>query len=193
MTAAVAAAGVVAAIVWVAGLDQIATQIYSRLTPPAVTAVPVERDVVTLPDRESPPPADREPTAMRPEPVTPVPSAPAASMPPVPVAAEDKPTVERRAPAAVRPSPAGLSTIDGRPRAVIEERAPAAPRAPVVSRAPVEPRPSVESRPSIAPRAVIESSAPNERRAPTERPPQPERNEAGSSDGSAAVDWLLRR
>src|SRR5262249_3833986 len=98
---------------------------------------------------------------------------------------EDKPPMERDAPVAVQPSPVGLSTIDGRPPAVVEERAPAAPRAPVVSRAPVE------SRPSIEPRAVIKSSAPIERRTPAERPPRPERSEAGSGDGSAAIDWLL--
>jgi len=174
MTAAVTAAGVVAAIVWVAGLDQFAVQIYSRLTPPAVTAVPVERGILppsvnVLPPSDGVSPPAREPT----------------STPPEPVAAEEKPTSERQAPAAVRPSPAVPSPIDGRPRATIEERAPATPKAPVVTRAPVERRPSIESQ------AASKSSAPLERRTSTEPPPRPERTDAGSGDGSAAVDWLL--
>jgi serine/threonine-protein kinase len=170
MTAAAAAAGIVAAIVWVAGLDQIATQIYSRLTPPAVTAVPVERGILPPAETVPPPSAAREPTPM----------------PSEPLAIEDRPAVERRAPVAAPPSPAGLSTIDGRPRASVEPRPPAAPRAPAASRAPVELRPTIE------PPAVSESSAPIEGRIPTERPPRPERSEPGSGDGSAAVDWLLK-
>jgi len=183
VTAAAAAAGIVAAIVWIAGLDQIATQIYSRLTPPAVTAVPVERGILAPSDGASPPSAAREPTSVPPEP---------AAAADTPTTAGDIPAGERRAPTAVRPLPVRPPTIDGRPRAIVEERAPAAPRAPVVSRAPVEPRLSSESRPSIEPRAAIEPLAPIERRPPTEQPPRLERSDASSSDGSAAIDWLLK-
>jgi len=193
VTAAAAAAGVVAAIVWVAGLDQIATQIYSRLTPPAVTAVPVERGVLPPSDNVLPPsdaalpPSDGvspRSAVSEPAPLPPAIRQPA-SMLPERVVIEDKPTPERRAPLPVRPSPVGLSPIDGRPRAAIEEKAPAAPKVPVVSGAQVERRPSIESP------AASASSAPIERRAPTERPARPERSDAGSTDGSAAIDWLL--
>ena len=43
MAAVVAAAGVAAAMAWVAGLDRVATQLYSHITKPAVTTLQVEQ------------------------------------------------------------------------------------------------------------------------------------------------------
>src|SRR5262249_56191765 len=66
MTAAVVAAGITAAVVWVTAFDQIAAQLYSRLTPGAVTAVPVERRLLapsSAPPPPSVPPAPSLPSA----------------------------------------------------------------------------------------------------------------------------------
>jgi hypothetical protein len=180
MAAVVAAAGVAAAMVWVAGLDRIATHLYSRVTPPAVTAHQVERGVLP-PSEVTPSTAPRELTA-----------------PPESGVAADRSPVERRASvvvpesravppsamaAPVAPSAMAPSTIDGRPRAIVESPAPVAPRAPVVSRTLAEDRPSI-----LAP---VKSSGPIESREPTGQPPTLERG-ADTGDGSAAIDWLLK-
>jgi serine/threonine protein kinase len=124
MAAAVAAAGVTAAIVSVAGLDQLATRLHNRIASPAVTALRVERAVVPPAEVAPPSLAPGEPTA-----------------PPEFGAIEDKRPVERRAPVIVRESrvaprppmaprvaPPALArpTIDGRPRPIQESPAPAA-------------------------------------------------------------------
>jgi serine/threonine protein kinase len=181
MAAVVATAGVAAAMVWVAGLDRIATQLYSRLTPPAVTGPLVERGVLP-PSEVTPSTAPRELTA-----------------PPESGVVADRSRVERRASVVVPESRAvppptmappvappviAPFTIDGRPRAIVESAPPVAPRAPVVSRTLLEHRPSTEFP------ATVESSGPIERRAFT-GPPRLERD-TGTGDGSAAIDWLLK-
>jgi Protein kinase domain len=188
MAAAVVATGITVGIVWVAGIDQIIAQLYSRVTPAAVTAVPVERGLLPPSSVVSPASATREPT----------------STPPESSAVDDRPTAEPLAPAAVRESPIVPAPIDGRPRTIAEPGAQAAPRAPVASqtsleprtpfesRTSLEPRTRAESRPSSESRAAIESSAPIERRASREQPPRPERSDADATDGSAAIDWLLK-
>ena len=165
MAAAVAAAGVTAAIVWVAGVDPATTWLHSRVTPPAGTAIRVEDGALPLP-------APREATAA-----------------PESGAVENTAPVERPAPVVVHESeaarPAAMAprstppaiappTVDGRPRAVVESPAPVAPRPPVVSRTPAEPRPP----------ATVRSSSPER---PTRSEPEPD-----SADGSAAIDWLLK-
>jgi hypothetical protein len=184
MAAVAAAAGVAAAMVWVAGLDRLATQLYSRVTQPAVTAVQVARDV--LPPSEAPPStAPRELTA-------PPSTAPRElTAPPGSGVAADKSPVEPRASVVVpesravppptmaprvAPSAIAPSTIDGRPRAIVESAVPVAPRA---------------HRPSTELPAPVKPSDPSERREPTEQPRRLERG-ADTSDGSAAVDWLLK-
>src|SRR5262249_46413581 len=130
MTAAVVATGITAAVVWVTAFDQIAAQLYSRLTPGAVTAIPVERSL--LPPASAPPPPSVPPPA--PPPREPTSTAPESR----PLA--DRPTAEPRAPVTVRQSPSVSSSIDGRPRTVVESGAPAAPRVPTAARASSEPR-----------------------------------------------------
>src|SRR5262249_49519872 len=220
MTAAVVAAGIPAAVVWVTAFDQIAAQLYSRLAPGAVTAIPVERSLLP-PASAPPPPSASPPPTVPPEPSAPSPpsvpspaSAPRepTSTPPESRALADRPTAEPRAPVAVRQSPSVSSPIDGRPRTVVEPGAPAALRAPTAAaRASSEPRTPIESRistepptpaepgPRSEPRAAIESSAPIERRAaPDERraspgePPSSARSDRDATDGSAAIDWLLK-
>jgi serine/threonine protein kinase len=188
MTAVVVATGIAVGIVWVAGIDQVVAQLYSRVTPAAVTAVPVERSLLPPSSVVSPASATREPASPLPE----------AS------AVDDRPTPEPRAPVAVRQSPIVPAPIDGHPRTIAEPETRAATRAPVASRTSLEPRAPFESRmsleprtraeprPSSEPRAAIESSAPVERRASREQPPRPERSEADATDGSAAIDWLLK-
>jgi hypothetical protein len=181
VAAVVAATGVAAAMVWFAGLDRIATQLYSRVRPPAVTALPAERGVLP-PSEVTPSTPPRELTA-----------------PPESGVAVDKSPVERRAYVVVpesrsvppptmaprvAPSAIAPSTIDGRPRAIVESAVPIAPRAPGVSRTLAERRPSNELP------ATVKSSAPIEPPAPTGQPPRLERD-AETSDGSAAIDWLL--
>ena len=182
LAAVAAVAGVAAAMVWVAGLDRIATQLYSRVMPPVVTGLRVERGVLP-PSEVTPSTAPRELMA-----------------PPESGVAEDKSRVERRAsvvvpesravpPPAVAPqvAPSAIapSTIDGRPRAIVESAAPVAPRAPVRSRTQAEHRPSTELP------APVKSSGPIERQEPTGQPPRLERG-ADTGDGSAAIDWLLK-
>src|SRR5262249_37046216 len=86
MTAAVVAAGITAAVVWVTAFDQIAAQLYSRLAPGAVTAIPVERSL--LPPASAPPP----PSASPPPSVPPEPSAPSPPSVPSPASAPREPT-----------------------------------------------------------------------------------------------------
>ena len=171
MTAAVVTAGLVAAVVWVAGFDRIVSQFQSRVTPPAVTAVPVvpvERDA--NPPAESPAPAwaTREPTSTLRE------SLPATERL-APIA--EKLTPERRLPEEriTREAPRSLPT-----RSILSQPAVAPPALAI------RPRPAVESR------APVESSTSIERRIPTERPAPVERTGPDAGDGSAAIDWLLK-
>ena len=108
--AAMAVAGIAAAIVWVAAPDRLASLLSSRTTPPAVTTLRIEPGV--LPSSDMPAPIPVVPEA---------PPAPATASHPAPSAL-------------VRPA------IGSRPRAKVESAAPVAPRAPVVSRTVPEPR-----------------------------------------------------
>ena len=187
VAAAVVAAGVTAAVVWVAAIDRIATRLSSDVTPPAVTALPAERSVVP-PSRSAVPPSR---SAVPPSEVTPPTTAPRESTaPPESGKIEDKPPVDRRAPpppTRVRrtaPPATAPSTIDAAPRAIVQSSAPVAARAPVVSRTLAEPPRSIEP-------AAVTSPAPIERQVPAAQPPAIER-ETVTTDGSAAIDWLLK-
>src|SRR5438309_5962724 len=67
MTAAIATAGIIAAVVWVTGFDRVVSHFQSRVTPPPVTAVPVDRVAIPLSDAPPSASAAREPTSTRPE------------------------------------------------------------------------------------------------------------------------------
>ena len=182
MAAVVAAAGVAAAMAWVAGLDRVATQLYSHITKPAVTTLQVEHSV--------PPPSEATPSTAPRELTVPPESGVAAGesrverrasvVVPEPRAVPSPTIAPRIAPSAIAPS-----TIDGRPRAIVESAAPVAPRAPVVSPPLAEHRPSTELPPAV------KSSGPIERPEPTGQPPRLERG-ADPGDGSAVIDWLFK-
>jgi serine/threonine protein kinase len=123
ITAAAVTAGIIAAVVWVAGFDRIVSRLHDRVTPPPVTAVPVDRDATT--------PSDVAPSAgATPEQTQPRPGS---------HAAKDASTVERRAPAVSRPLPPVIvrqppvapSVVGRRLRPVVESGAPAESRAPI--------------------------------------------------------------
>jgi serine/threonine protein kinase len=169
MTAAVVTAGIVAAVVWAAGFDRIVSQFQSRVTPPAVTAVPVERDA--NPPAESPAPAwaTREPTSTLREslPVT-------ERLAPV----TEKFTPERRVPQerSAREVPRSLPTRSTLPQPAV-----------------APPALGIRTRSAVESRVPVESSTPSiERRIPTERPAPVERTGPAAGDGSAAIDWLLK-
>ena len=62
ITAAAVTAGVIAAVVWVAGFDRMVSRLHDRVTPSPVTAVPVDRDAITPSDVASSAGATREQT-----------------------------------------------------------------------------------------------------------------------------------
>jgi serine/threonine protein kinase len=207
MTAAVVTAGIVAAVVWVAGFDRIVSHFQSRVTPPAVTAVPVERDASS--PAESPSAwGTREPTS---------------SLPPRSVTDQSTerlaPEVGRplSAPALVRsrrerdgnppaelPAWATREPTSGRPesRALTDksplERPALGAGRPFPAPAVVRPQPVAPAAVGSRPRLAIESGAapesvsPVERRVPTGQPAQAERTRPDAGDGSAAIDWLLK-
>jgi eukaryotic-like serine/threonine-protein kinase len=195
VAAAVVAAGITAAVVWVAAIDRIATRLSSDVTPPAVTALPAERSVPP-PSQSAAPPAERSllppsPSGVPPGEVSASASAPRESTaPPEPSKVEDKPQVEQRASRpptqAPRTTPPATAppTIDAAPRALVESSAPVVRRAPVASPAVAEPPRSTEP-------AAVTSPAPIERHAVTAQPPATEPVPV-TSDGSAAIDWLLK-
>jgi serine/threonine-protein kinase len=179
ITAAVATAGVVAAFVWVAGfdgLDRIVARFQSRVTPPAVTAVPVERElappaVTTVPtERDVSPPAvtavpvekevrpgpEQAPLAVTREPTPPIPESRAAREP-RPIADESIAPLVPRKPA---PPSESRAVPD---RSTPERPAPREPRSITdESTAPLVPRkPAPPSEPRTAPnRATPERPAP---------------------------------
>jgi len=173
ITAAVATAGVVAAVVWIVGFDaleRVITRFQSRVTPPPVTAVPVDRTVVQTPGTAAPEPTTDE--------GAPTPSEGDADThrstpPPAPRAVTDEASQRPEPRAATAPAPAIV-----RP----------APVAPAVS---ARARPTVGSRRPAEPSAPAESQAPVDRKSRAERTAQTERNGPDAADGSAAVDWLL--
>ena len=131
ITAAAVTAGIIAAVVWVAGFDRIVSRFYDRVTPPPVTAVPVDRDAIPPSDVPSSAWTTRDQTPARPE----------------SRAVKDDSIVERRAPAVAKPLPAPVivrrppvapSVVGSRLRPVVESRAPAASRARIEPPAPAE-------------------------------------------------------
>ena len=200
ITAAVVTAGIVAAFVWVAGfdgVDRIIARFQSRVTPPVVTAVPVERDVTlplapAAPVEPAPAAATREPsptapesrTAREPRPITDesaAPLVPRKTAPPSePHAVPDRSTPERpasaskppAAPAVVRQAPPTPAAVVNRPRAAVESKPPAESSMPAQSSAPAQSR--------------------SEPRMSSERPAQTERGGTEANDGSAVIDWLLK-
>ena len=135
ITTTVVTAGIVAAVVWGAGFDRITSRLHGDVAPPAVTAVPVHRDLV--------PPSGLSSSA-----------APAVrEQPPMPSklrALTDRSPAEPRAPAAPKPLLAPVSArlpsvepsaLGGRLRPAVE------PRAPVESAAVIE-RPAPAERPA---------------------------------------------
>jgi len=176
MTAAVAIAGVTAAIVWIAGLDHIVAQLYRGVTPPAVTAVPIEPGVLRSSEAAPPLAAPRELTA--PLEAGPVEDTLPVKRPAVVVVPQSPAAPAPTVPPRVAPSASARSTSDRRPRAIVQSAAPIAPRAPAAS-------PSLAER-----RHPIEVPATGQ--IPTERPPRVE-SETYADDGSGAIDWLLKR
>jgi serine/threonine protein kinase len=133
ITAAVVTAGIIAAGVWVTGFDRVVSQFQSRVTPPPVTAVPV--------DREATPPSE-VPSSVSPTREETLPSAR-----PEFRAVEDTSTPEPRVPAVLKPLPApaivrqppvAMPAIHNRPRPAVESRTAPEPRAPIERPAPSE-------------------------------------------------------
>ena len=221
ITAAVVTAGIVAAFVWVAGfdgVDRIVARFQSRVTPPVVTAVPVERDV-TLPlapaapvDQEVTPPAVNAVPVERE--VRPVPEqAPAATREPRPTTPESRTAREPRSitDESAAPLVPRKTAPPSEPRAVPDRSTPERPApvskplaAPAVVRqapptpsaAVSRPRPAIESKPPAESSMPAQSSAPaqsrSEPRMSSERPAQTERGGTEANDGSAVIDWLLK-
>jgi len=156
MAAAVVTAGIIATVVSVTGFARVVSHFQGRVAPPPATAVPV--------DREARPPSDVPSSAS----ATPEPTS--TSTRPEFRAVQDTSTLERRAPAVLKPLPA-----------------PAIVRRPPVTTPAVDSRP----RPALESRTTAESSAPIERRAATERPTRMDRSDT-TGDGSAVIDWLLK-
>jgi len=219
ITTAVVAAGIVAALVWVAGfdgLDRIVARFQSRVTPPAVTAVPIDGGAAPASESPAPESATREQTS-GPRAVTPTSTVPFET--PV-ITGKPTPPVDARADTDRSPSlPERRATTEGstsspEPRAItdrpaaqperrgVTDRPTPERRAPAVARPPatpttVRPAPAVNGahpRPAIESKPMGESPtpAPVERRAPAERPAQAERSGTEANDGSAVIDWLLK-
>ena len=131
MTAAIATAGIIAAVVWVTGFDRVVSHFQSRVTPPPVTAVPVDRVAIPLSDAPPSASAAREPTSTRPE----------------VRAVKNASTLERSVPAVVKPLPAPAivrqppvvtPVVDSRPRPAVDSRTTAESSAPIEHRIPTE-------------------------------------------------------
>ena len=133
MTAAIATAGIIAAVVWVTGFDRVVSHFQSRVTPPPVTAVPVDRVAIPLSDAPPSASAAREPTSTstRPE----VRAVKNASTLERPVPAVVKPLP---APAIVRQPPVVTPVVDSRPRPAVDSRTTAESSAPIEHRIPTE-------------------------------------------------------
>jgi len=190
----------------------------NRVTPPVVTAVPVERDV-TLPlapaapvDQEVTPPAVNAVPVERE--VRPVPEqAPAATREPRPTTPESRTAREPRSitDESAAPLVPRKTAPPSEPRAVPDRSTPERPApvskplaAPAVVRqapptpsaAVSRPRPAIESKPPAESSMPAQSSAPaqsrSEPRMSSERPAQTERGGTEANDGSAVIDWLLK-
>jgi len=118
MTAAVATAGLIAAVVWVTGLDRIVSRFHGEVTPPPVTAVPVHRDLPRPSAVPAPASVTREPSWR----------------PPESRAVKDESMVEPLVPAVANPVPVPVivrqpaiapSALSSPPRPAVESRAPA--------------------------------------------------------------------
>jgi serine/threonine protein kinase len=133
VTAAVMTAGIIAAVVWVTGFDRVVSHFQSRVTPPPVTAVPVDREARPPSDLPSSASATREETSP--------------STRPEFRAVKDTSTPERRVPAVLKPLPASaivrhppvtMPAIDSRPRPAVESQTVPESSAPIERRARTE-------------------------------------------------------
>jgi eukaryotic-like serine/threonine-protein kinase len=131
IAAAVVTAGIIPAVIWVAGFERIVSRLYDRLTVPALTAEPVDRGVT--------------PPSVSPFPIEPSgpPSSASATGEETSTRGESRPvkeavTVEGLVPAVAKPLPAPVvvqqrpvaaPAVGSRPRAGVESGAPAEPRA----------------------------------------------------------------
>ena len=141
-TAAVMTAGIIAAVVWVTGVDRVVSHFQnfqSRVTPPPVTAVPVDRER---------PPSDMPSSVSATRGETPPSARPEFR------AVKDTSTPERRVPAVLKPLPTS---------AIVRQPAVAMPA--IDS----HPRPAVESQTTLESSAPIERRASTERPARMER------------------------
>jgi serine/threonine protein kinase len=224
ITAAAATACVVAAVVWVTGFERIASQLaqlYSRVAPPPVTAVPVHQDSAPAAVAPASVTGSTDQTPARPD-VRTVTDEPAAKRPPGTAAPALAPAAERQLPASVvervrsigdpRPAaesgassqirslgdPRALEPRRAEPRAAVETKPSIDARRPAESRArgesttPLAPRTPVEPRARVEPRAAAASQAPVEPRVTSESPAPAERTDRDVGDGSAIIDWLLK-
>jgi len=223
ITAAAAMACVVAAVVWVTGFERIASQLsqlYSRVAPPPVTAVPVHQDLAPAPVAptavsgsadQALAPADVRtvndaPTAKRPPESAAPALAPAERPLPAPVVervrsvGDPRPAAESGAPSQIRSlgDPRAFEPRRAEPRAAVETKPSIDARRPAESRArgesttPLAPRTPVEPRARVEPRAAAASQAPVEPRVTSESPAPAERTDRDVGDGSAIIDWLLK-
>jgi serine/threonine protein kinase len=131
ITAAVVTAGVIAAVVWVAGPDRIVSHFYGRVTPPPVRAVPVDRDVVLPP--EAPPSVSESREQTPTPPASPVVTNKSIVEQPGPAAAGPLP-----APVIVRQPPVAPPAPGSRPRPAPESLSPAESPGPIERRTPTE-------------------------------------------------------
>jgi serine/threonine-protein kinase len=216
ITAAVVTAGIVAALVWVAGFDgfdRIVARFQSRVTPPAVTAVPIDRGVVPASETPAPESAAREQTATPsgPRAVTDTSTLPLETpvitgKPASPV--DSRAGTDRSTLPPERPVLTDRSTSSPEPRAVTDRpEAHPEPRAvtdrskserrtptvakPAVTPTMVRPAPTVGSarpRPAIESRPTGESAGPSGSPAPVERRAPPERPAPAERSGTEAGD-----
>jgi len=114
ITAAVVTAGIIAVVVWAAAFERIASSLRDRVTPSAVTVVPVEGDappVAVQPFRTGQPEASARASAPGDE----------TAAPPASGAVKETSTAkERSAPVVVRQEPVGAPAVGRRPRPAVE-------------------------------------------------------------------------
>jgi len=190
---AIAAAGVIAVIAWLAS-DRIVSHFRAKVTAPVVTVptltvAPLERSPMPPPQPLAPPapPLPTEPGSVPASAATAAPDGTSTRPESPPV--KDASPVEEPAPVVAKPAPAPAPSTAPAPAAVRPERAKPPVAAPVVVD---RPRSPVESRaPAPAPVVVDRPRSPAESRAPAERPATANRPLRDAGDGSAIIDWLL--
>jgi hypothetical protein len=165
---------------WVAGLDRVATQLYSHITKPAVTTLQVEHSV--------PPPSEATPSTAPRELTVPPESGVAAGesrverrasvVVPEPRAVPSPTIAPRIAPSAIAPS-----TIDGRPARSWSRRAGRAPGSGCI---PASGRASAFDRAPSCGQVIGSNRAPRAHGQPRDS------SVVRTGDGSAVIDWLFK-